>query len=115
MFWKHASVSTFPSEVSREIGKGDAEITKRSTLDVRSKRGSHLKVFYIRDSQVKGGLSGQGRGRVQPLPRGLKPEGLKRRGVENRHTTLNHPSPEGWWDYYIYLVKYIYLCVLEKH
>ena len=32
------------------------------------------------------------------LPRGLKPEGLKRRGVENRHSTLNHPSPEGWWD-----------------
>ena len=45
VFWKRASVSTFPFEDSREIGKGDAEITKRSTLDVRSKRNSHLKVF----------------------------------------------------------------------
>ena len=43
----------------------------------------------------------QGRGRGKPLPRGLKPEGLKRRGVENRYTTLNHPSPEGWWDFKI--------------
>ena len=60
VFWKRASVSTFPFEDSREIGKGDAEITKRSTLDVRSKRGSHLKVLYIRDSQVKGGFSRQG-------------------------------------------------------
>ena len=41
---------------------------------------------------------GGGGGRGKPLPRGLKAEGLKRRGGENRYTTLNHLSPEGWWD-----------------
>ena len=45
------------------------------------------------------GPRGGGRGRGKRLPRGLKPEGLKRRGVEKRYTTLNHPSPEGWWDF----------------
>ena len=30
----------------------------------------------------------------------------KRRGVENRHTTLNHPSPERWWDFNEYLVVF---------
>ena len=44
------------------------------------------------------GVWGPGEWRGKPLPRGLKPEGLKRRGVEYRYTTLNHPSPEGWWD-----------------
>ena len=36
-----------------------------------------------------------GRGRGKPLPRGLKIERLK---TKHRYPTLNHPSPEGWWD-----------------
>ena len=48
------------------------------------------------------GFPVQGRGKGSPLPFGLnpfpfglKPEGLKRNGVENRHPTLDHPNPEG--------------------
>ena len=37
-----------------------------------------------------------GRGRGKPLPRGLKIERLK---TKHRYPTLNHPSPEGWWDF----------------
>ena len=36
-----------------------------------------------------------GRGRGKPLPRVLKIQRLK---AKHRYPTLNHPSPEGWWD-----------------
>ena len=63
------------------------------------------------------GFPVQGRGEGNPLPFGLKtlpfglkPEGLKRNGVENRHPTLDHPNPEGWCDLVIlYRLHYLYV------
>ena len=36
---------------------------------------------------------GGGRGRGKPLPEG------RGEGGRGKYTTLNHLSPEGWWDY----------------
>ena len=37
-------------------------------------------------------------GGVNPSQR-VETRRVERRGVESRHPTLDHPSPEGWWDY----------------
>ena len=34
----------------------------------------------------------------------MKPEGLKEEGLKTTHPTLNHPSPEGWWDF-VFLIN----------
>ena len=52
---------------------------------------------------------GGGRGRRKPLPTGLKPEGLKEEGLKSRHSTLDHPSPEGWWDYFLLVLSSLYI------
>ena len=49
-----------------------------------------------------GSFQCRGRGRGKPFPRGLR---VATGRVESRHPTLNHPSPEGWWD----SIKSIYI------
>ena len=43
---------------------------------------------------------GVGRGRGESFPRGVETRKVEKKRAENRYkyTTLNHPSPEGWWD-----------------
>ena len=63
------------------------------------------------------GFPVQGRGKgnplpfgLNPLPFGLKPERLKRKKVENRHPSLDHPNPEGWCDlFFLYRLHYLYV------
>ena len=49
---------------------------------------------------LPGTADGGGRGRVNPPRRGRRGwMGWSRRREEYRTSTLNHPCPEGWWDY----------------
>ena len=55
---------------------------------------THRNAIYMKDKSTYGGKSQcRGRGRGEPLPEG------RREGVETRYATLNHLSPEGWWDF----------------
>ena len=49
------------------------------------------------DPPPPGPWEGVGGGDKSP-PRGVETRRVERRGVENRHPTLDHPSPEGWWE-----------------
>ena len=45
---------------------------------------------------------GEGVGGGDSLPRGVGTRRVEKKRAEiryTRYTTLNHPSPEGWWDY----------------
>ena len=42
---------------------------------------------------------GVGGGDKSP-PRGVETRRVEKKRAETRYTTLNHPSPEGWWDFF---------------
>ena len=80
----------------KPIRKG-IEKSMKNEAQLDAQKVATRRLIYL--CHVGSGILGRITGRGEPLSRGLKPEGLKRRGVENRNTMSNYPSPEGWWDY----------------
>ena len=50
------------------------------------------------DTTTPGPWEGVGGGDKSP-PRGVETRRVEKKRAETRYTTLNHPSPEGWWDF----------------
>ena len=58
-----------------------------------------------------GPWEGVGGGDKSP-PRGVETRRVEKKRAETRYTTLNHPSPEGWWDFNILIVFHDFLARL---
>ena len=67
--------------------KKGAKMAKKSQREAPTTRGT----------TTPGPWEGVGGGDKSP-PRGVETRRVEKKRAETRYTTLNHPSPEGWWD-----------------